>query len=104
MLEAYHSVKNPFLVNILKIKKTESNSLKIQYEYVETPLHHYIRRYIHDSLQLRMEKLIIAIRDIAYKFATKQINTLRAITIKNIGVKMSEAYRESMFVGKMKNP
>ena len=51
-----------------------------------------------------MEKLIIAIRDIAYKFATKQISTLRAINVKNIGVKMSDAYRESMYVGRMKNP
>ena len=40
-----------------------------------------------------MEKLVMAIRDIAYKFATKQVNTLKAINIRNIGVKMTDAYR-----------
>lgn len=43
------------------------------------------------------------IRDIAYKFATRQVDVLEAIEVRNIGVKMSEAYRESMYVGKMRS-
>ena len=37
----------------------------------------------------------------AYNFAKKQINILGAISVKNIGVKMTEVYRESMFVGRL---
>lgn len=58
-LEAYHALKSPLLILMLEVTKTSPTSLKLGYEYIETPLPHYIRRYIHDSLQLRMEKLVM---------------------------------------------
>lgn len=70
----------------------------IKYDYVDTPLAQYIRRFLHENIQIKLEKLYIQLRDLANQFVIKNISVLKAITSKNIGVKMVDIYRESVSV------
>ena len=40
-----------------------------------------------------MENLLVMLRDLVYKFATKKINIVDGISLNNFGVKMIDRYR-----------